>query len=474
MPVHGISHLGLGLGWDAEHRLATAVLAGGVRKLATTIPVAVLPATGMSLAPYQPSFTGIDPDNFQDAMREYAAGVKAAGFTKLLLWSSHPWNTEIIDVVSRDIRIELELQTFVIELGGLGLSLHPRFPDQRAEARALASLLGGTPRGEKPAGGPIDSDFRPGNWSQLPPVDPVKTEPESKFEAAAQQLANLIQEIWDRPAFHDDKAAGQACATTASPSLAESDLPRCLASLDQYSGEELRKLAANQNPLVIIPIGAIEQHGPHLPVGVDTMIADAAAAGLKERLGEAVEIAPTLAFGKSNEHADYPGTVGMSARSLRGILSSQIRNYHNLGFRQFGVLNTHGGNSSVLTYTLRELQTELGIRAGILRLPVSEELDEQERTWGFHAGEWETSVMLTIAPELVDMTKAIRHYPANLDDAGELRPENAPAIFSWKTRDIAPDGVMGDATRATAAGGDRWLRESLDAVAAQIRALDES
>jgi creatinine amidohydrolase len=107
----------------------------------------------------------------------------------------------------------------------------------------------------------------------------------------------------------------------------------------------------------------------------------------------------------------------------------------------------------------------------MLRLKASDELNPQERTWGFHAGEWETSVMLAIAPDTVQMDRAICHYPAFLEDPGKLRPENAPATHSWVTRDIAPDGVMGDATKATAEKGRRWLDTALDQLAAQIRDL---
>ena len=73
--------------------------------------------------------------------------------------------------------------------------------------------------------------------------------------------------------------------------------------------------------------------------------------------------------------------------------------------------------------------------------------------------------MLALAPDLVDQSKSVCHYPANLTDSGELRPESAPAIFSWKTRDIAPQGVMGDATAASAEKGHRWFKSSMDALA---------
>jgi len=115
----------------------------------------------------------------------------------------------------------------------------------------------------------------------------------------------------------------------------------------------------------------------------------------------------------------------------------------------------------VIDYTLRELQSEHGLVVEHLRLPTSSELSAQERAWGFHAGEWETSLMLALAPDLVDQTKVICHYPVKLDDPGQLRPESAPVIHAWQTSDLAPDGVMGDATAATSAKGHRWFEEAM-------------
>jgi creatinine amidohydrolase len=470
MPIYGVGDLGLGLAWQAEASLAATLLAESIRELDTTLPLVVLPANHLSLAPYQPALSAIDPDAFREAIMEQALGIKTTGVNKLAFWSSHPWNTEIIDVISRDVRIELDLQTFVVELGGLDLSLHPRFPEQRARAGHLAACIGGSTPETATGGGAMDPGFRPGNWQSLPPVQAYdgSSSPETLIAETARRLAGLWHEIWQRPALNGNEES--APLSSAPPAAGQIEPPRPCGLAD-HTTTQLAELPHDKNPWVVIPVGAIEQHGPHLPVGVDTMIAEAAADGLKSRLGETIEIAPTLAYGKSNEHADFRGTVGISARSLRRLVKSRVQNLRALGFTRFALLNTHGGNSSVLTYTLRELQSELDVRAGMLRLPVSDELDEQERTWGFHAGEWETSVMLEIAPELVKMDRAVSHYPARLEDEGELRPENAPAIFSWKTADIAPAGVMGDATKASAEKGRRWLNFAIDQLAGQIRQL---
>jgi creatinine amidohydrolase len=140
-----------------------------------------------------------------------------------------------------------------------------------------------------------------------------------------------------------------------------------------------------------------------------------------------------------------------------------------LGIRRLAFLNTHGGNSLVLSSTVRELQETSGFEAILLRRGHQPELGAQEAAWGFHAGEWETSLMLACAPDLVRMDRAGCEYPARLDDPGDLRPEHAPATFAWMTDDISHRGVMGDPTSATADKGRRWLAGAGEALAAKIR-----
>jgi creatinine amidohydrolase len=95
----------------------------------------------------------------------------------------------------------------------------------------------------------------------------------------------------------------------------------------------------------------------------------------------------------------------------------------------------------------------------------------QEAAFGFHAGEWETSLMLAASPGLVHMDRAVCEYPARLDAPGVLRPEGAAAVFAWKTADLSKSGVMGDATLATPEKGRRWLDEASAALARRIEAL---
>ena len=474
LPVHGFADHGLGLPLDIEEVIGSELL----RKSTSSgeldhVPV-IFPPVRWGLSPYQSGLAALDPETLLSMLNELSLGIKQAGYRKLVFWNTSPWNAEIIDVASRDIRINLGLQTFVVDIAGLGLSLHPRSQD-RADVQSIGAYLTGTTPGSITVGEPVDTKFRPGNWSVLPPVAGISSvESEARLDTAALRLTGLWQEIFDRPGLD---TGGQTESPSESSTLPEADCPYPAGRRQNYlpglTATALHDLPDKGKKLVIIPVGAIEQHGAHLPVGVDSMIAEAASAEISRRLPNQVWFAPTITYGKSNEHADYPGTVGLSANTLRRTVKALVQQLHAEGFRQFALLNTHGGNSSVLVYTLRELQVELQVRAGMLRIPTTDELSPQERTWGFHAGEWETSIMLAIAPETVRMQEAICHYPAQLDDPGELRPENAPAVFSWQTRDIAPGGVMGDATLATAAKGERWLQAAMDELADQIRTLPQ-
>ncbi len=215
----------------------------------------------------------------------------------------------------------------------------------------------------------------------------------------------------------------------------------------------------------LVATGAIEQHGPHLPVAVDSFLGQVWLDRLLSRLTPEVSAyaLPPITIGKSNEHVGFPGTLSISKETLRLQLLVLARQAKAWGFHQFVVLNTHGGNSAVLRYTLREIQADLGLRTGILLAPVTLNVTPQENTYGFHAGQFETAAMLALASGLTRPERAVCAYPGQLDDPGELRPEFAPATFAWATQDLSPSGIMGDAPAATAEQGERWSRALTDA-----------
>lgn len=233
------------------------------------------------------------------------------------------------------------------------------------------------------------------------------------------------------------------------------------------------RLPDKERALVIIPAGAIEQHGHHLPVGTDAMLGRLWLSHALPRLPEnaPVFVAPPLTYGKSNEHEGFAGTLSLSVHTFRRQLLALAAELMAAGFRRIAVLNTHGGNSPAIVATLREIQAAPGARAGMLAGYYKPRQSAQESAYGFHAGEWETSLMLAGAPELVHMDRAVCEYPALLDRPGVLRPVASAAVAAWKTSDLSRSGVMGDATIATADKGRLWLDEASAALAARIMAL---
>jgi creatinine amidohydrolase len=476
IPVFGFADHGLGLSLDAEEIAGTAVLRQGVERVKTAIPCNVLPPVRFGLAPYRCTFFGIDPDTAHALLHEVVACVKAAGFSKLVFFNTSPWNKELVDAASRDVRVSCGLQTFIINSGALGFDFHPA-SDRRGQAQAMvAHLLGKPIRTDNRPADVVDEDFRPGCFHQPSPLAP---DPSIKgaqvLEVAGQHLAKLLAEIHARAPLGSSDHQPPAVLKNLQPSASSIVFPERFRTryLPALTRDELEELPHKERALVIIPTAAIEQHGHHLPLGVDAILGQAWLENILPRLkpDAPVYVAPALTYGKSNEHASFAGTLSISAGTLRRVLLAVATQLKALGFRQLAILNTHGGNSAVLIYTLREIQTTLGLRAGMLNWPYKPDLAPQEAAYGFHAGEWETSLMLAVADELVDMTKAVCEYPAQLTDPGELRPEDAAAIFSWATEDVSHSGVMGDATAGTAEKGRRWLEAQSVALAARIETL---
>src|SRR5690606_41526526 len=128
----------------------------------------------------------------------------------------------------------------------------------------------------------------------------------------------------------------------------------------------------------------------------------------------------------------------------------------------------HGATTPVLVHPWRDVQSALALRAGLITTPLRPPLSPQESRFGFHAGEWETALMLAAARELVHPDLAVCEYPSRHDAPGNLHPEDAPATFAWLTRDISSSGVMGDATAATEDNGRAWLASASPALAQKL------
>ena len=185
---------------------------------------------------------------------------------------------------------------------------------------------------------------------------------------------------------------------------------------------------------------------------------------------DSASIAPPITIGKSNEHTGFPGTLIIAKDTLRSQLLVIARQIHAWGFKQMAILNTHGGNMAVNNYTLREIYATLGLRAGNLSSRVSLDVSPQEATYGYHANEVETALMLAACGPHIK-PGAVCDYYAKLGDTKDLRPERAAATFAWVSQDLSKSGIMGDATLGTAEKGERWIAQSAEGLAQAVAAL---
>lgn len=243
-------------------------------------------------------------------------------------------------------------------------------------------------------------------------------------------------------------------------------------NLAHYTWQEIAALD-KQEGVVILPIGAIEQHGPHLPTITDTLQVTQVLDATLARLPEAVKAwsLPPLNYGKSNEHTGFPGTISLSAATLLAVLHDIADNVKAAGFRRLAFINGHGGNLALLEVAARDIRVRTDLlcfclQPGLFVNPPFPITPEEQR-FGFHAGELETSLMLALAPELVQMDKAVRHVAPFPETATPLFFFGA-ASTAWLSRDWSPTGIFGDATLGTAEKGHAIMAAAAERLAVLI------
>ena len=226
-----------------------------------------------------------------------------------------------------------------------------------------------------------------------------------------------------------------------------------------------------ESTLLVLPTAAIEQHGHHLPL-INNLLLGKALAQLPAELP--VYALPPVCYGKSNEHIGFPGTLSVSAKTFLDVVRDLGASIAASGFKKVVLYNTHGGNTSLVDVLARDLRAEFGLRTfSLFGSPGAafEGVSKQERTYGFHAGEIETAYLLHGTPELVHPHEYTANYIASVDQPELLKPEGSSANFAWLTRDIAPSGVMGDPSQATAENGERWSNEAAQRIAEILVAM---
>ncbi|MCS2608808.1 creatininase family protein [Halomonas dongshanensis] len=219
---------------------------------------------------------------------------------------------------------------------------------------------------------------------------------------------------------------------------------------------------ASRDPVALIVLGAIEQHGTHLPLATDLTIGLGLQQALLERLDEATDVLclPPLAVGASDEHTHFPGTLSVPAPLAIATLEAYGDSLARAGIRRWVLLNSHGGNKAVMdlaALTLRKRHAMRVVKATYTRLPALEgAIDADELRHGLHGGLLETAMMLHLAPEHVRLD-GYRPAPPTTPAPGKLLAHEGAAAFAWLADDLSPEGVAGDATLATAELGKRLL-----------------
>jgi creatinine amidohydrolase len=236
------------------------------------------------------------------------------------------------------------------------------------------------------------------------------------------------------------------------------DRPRLFAEL---TWPELARLVEAGEPLCLLPVGATEQHGPHLPVSTDTEIADAICREASRRTG--VPVLPTLAVSSSQAHtAAWPGTLALPPRLVVDVVVALARWVRASGFRKLLIVNAHVGNLGPLRVAVDEIRAAGELRVGLLHWyeltpEIAAEVTADADDWHAHAAE--TALMLHLRPELV-------HREEVRDDPDRT----AGLIFSYTVAETSREGLTGEPSRATAEEGGELFESVVAALVERVAA----
>jgi creatinine amidohydrolase len=238
--------------------------------------------------------------------------------------------------------------------------------------------------------------------------------------------------------------------------------------------------ATSERSIAVVPIGAIEHHGPHLPLRTDALVAEAVASAAVERVaasGIDAWLLPTIEYAKSDEHYWAPGTLWVEGTTLLEQLVEIGRSIAMTPVRTVAFVNGHGGNVMLLGWANRELRRRFGLRS--FSMPAGagaagDGLDGRpdELGQGIHAGFGETSVVMHLAPHLVAPEMPPRNVPEKIAGMTHIGFNRKPVMFGWTSDDFGPTGVIGDPTGANAEVGRKIFESGVDFVAEALVEID--
>ena len=238
--------------------------------------------------------------------------------------------------------------------------------------------------------------------------------------------------------------------------------------------------ADTSNSIAVLPMGATEQHGPHLPVETDSIIAAGIVKHLIDNLPQklAVTFLPVEKVGYSPEHLDYPNSLSLDFDEAINRWIGIGEHLSSLGIQKLVLLNAHGGNSALMTIVATELRTRfdmLCVTTSWTRFGKPEGMyEEAELAIDIHGGDIETSVMLAFEPELVEMKKAkkFNSQQTKLLKQNKYLHAYGRHAFGWKMQDLNPTGVTGNAKLANAKKGETLIKHSVSGLVQLLKEVD--
>ncbi len=228
--------------------------------------------------------------------------------------------------------------------------------------------------------------------------------------------------------------------------------------------------------VVVLPVGAVEQHGPHLPVRVDAAINAGILARALDLLADDADVLvlPPLPYGKSDEHLAFPGTLALSGETLRRVWLEIAASVKRAGARRLVFFNSHGGQMALMDIACRDIRIAHGMLAvacSWFRIAdLGDLFPAAEIDHGIHGGDIETSVMLALHGDLVAMDRAEDFVPltVEIEASGSSLTAEGKVGFGWQAQDLHPAGVCGNAAAATTEKGEAVIARAASAFARLI------